>query len=79
MVKYVLKYKSVENPDSWNIADEYSSSEFIDAKKDCEEWLSIPNITAARIVCVTIDISRTEFGRYEKDNEKIAKSGMFAI
>ena len=37
MVKYVLKYKSVENPDSWNIADEYSSSEFIDAKKDCEE------------------------------------------
>lgn len=80
MVKYVLEYKEKTNPDTWNIANEYSSSEFADAKDDCIQYMSIPTITAARVVCVTTKITRSEFGRCEKDDSgHIVKSGLCDI
>lgn len=80
MVKYVLEYKEPENPDTWKVAKEYLSSEFVDAKDDCIQYMSLPSIVAARIVCVTIEVARTEFGRCEKDYlGHIVKSGLCDI
>lgn len=77
MVKYVLEYKTPENPDTWNIANEYSSSDFVDAKNDCIQYISLPTIVAARIVCVETTVARTEFGRCEKDDSgHVIKSGL---
>lgn len=77
MVKYVLEYKSTENPDAWNIADEYLSSEFSEAKTDCLKYIELPLVIAARIVCIDTTVIRTEFGRCEiNDDGNVVRSGL---
>ena len=77
MIRYVLEYKSKENPDAWNIACEYLSSEFSEAKTDCLKYMELPLVIAARIVCIDTTVMRTEFGRCEKnDAGNVVKSGL---